>query len=376
MQRLTSFNTLWLAILAAMFWMGCNNEDPMPDPLAIPDSYDGSAFASHAATELAVQEQLGTLVAAIKAGRDASNTVSANSLTVAYNNGAPSLSELTTAYYRPLIEGWFPQIEAASGNAYDVDNAPAGEGGVLGGYLLEENGLELEQVVEKGGFGAILYNHAVALMSGEITTATPDQLVATFGAHPDFANSNNGDLHDNPDRAMATYAARRDPADGTGFYTTLRDAFIKLQAAVQAGEDYTAERDEALATIQENWEKANAATVINYLYAAIDKLSVEDPTGDQIGSALHSYSEGVGFLHGWKGIDPAYRMITDDQIDELLVLMNAPAGETPSSYLLFTDSFNELAELEQAIEQLQTIYGFTDAQLESFKFNYVSQQGR
>jgi hypothetical protein len=366
---------LILLAVVAMTLMACNNESDTPGPLEIPDTYDGSAFASNAATELTVTSQLSSLTSAIKEGRDPANTVAADDLNTLFTTGTPSLADVTTDYYQTLVEGWFPEIEAASGNTYDVDNAPNGEGGVLGGYLLEENGLELEQMVEKGMFGAALYNHAVTLMSGEITEATSDQLIAIFGANPSFPNSDDGDQHSNPDAFLAKYAARRDPNDGTGYYTTMRDAFIKLQAAVKAGEDYNPERDEALETIKDTWEKANAATVINYLYAAIDKLS-GNPDNATIGSALHSYSEGVGFLHGWKSVDQNYRLISDAQIDEILVLMNAPAGQTPSSYLLFQDSFNELAELEDAISELQDVYGFTAAQLESFKFNYINQQDR
>jgi hypothetical protein len=376
---MTQIRIFLLLILASLLMVACKKEEDMedetPTPLEIPSSYDGSAFAANAATELAVTGQLSTLTAAIKEGRDAANPVSASNLSSLYSAGSPSVSDVSTNYYQSLVEGWFTQIQSASGNTYDVANAPSGDGGVLGGYLLEENGLELEQTVGKGLFGAALYNHAVTLMSGEITEATSDRLVAIFGANPSFPNSNNGDKHSNPDAFMATYAARRDPNDGTGYYTTLRDAFIKLQAAAKAGDEYTAERDEALATIQENWEKANAATAINYLYAAISKLN-GNPDDETIGSALHSYSEGVGFLHGWKTIDQNYRIITDAQINQILTLINAPAGEEPTSYLLFTDSFNQLPKLEQAISQLQDIYGFTNAQLESFKFNYVNQQDR
>jgi hypothetical protein len=365
-----------MACLAALLLVACKNEGEDPEPLVIPDRYDGSAFATNAATEIDVVDRLGDLASEMQAGRDAANTVNAAGLQLAYDLNTPSLSSLTTSYYRRLVEAWFLEIEAASGQAYDLDNAPAGDGGVLGGYLFKAQALELEQMVEKGLFGAALYQHAVSLMQGTLTAATPDQLIAIFGAHPDFANSDNSDLHAHPDRAMANYAARRDPADGTGFYTTLRDAFIQLQAAIQAGEAYQVERDEALATIQQTWEQANAATVINYLYATVTKLSVTDPSDAQVGSAMHSYSEAVGFLHGWKGIDANYRRITDADIDALLILLNAPADAQPTSYLLFTDSFNQLPQLTQAIEQLQDIYGFSDAQLESFKFNYVSQQER
>jgi len=362
-----------LLLLPALLWVAC---EPDLAPLEIPEAYDGSEFAAHAETELAVMDQLGTLASTLKEGRDPANTVSVADLSADFTAGSPSVSDITTAYYRNLVEDWLPQVEAASGQNFDLDQVPNGDGGVLGGHLLEANGLELEQMIEKGLFGAALYHHAITLMSGELTEATADQLLAIYGAHPDFANSDNSDLHSNPDRALAKYAARRDPADGTGLYTTLRGAFIKLQAALQAGPEYEAEAQEALATIQENWEKANAATAINYLLATINKLNVSDPSDDQIGSALHSYSEAVGFLHGWRMLPDEYRLITDGQIDDLLVLMNAPVDAAPSSYLLATDSFNELPDLQVAIDELQGIYDFTPAEVASFEFNQVNQQGR
>lgn len=360
--------TVLLALLA-----GCEQD---PEPLMVPDQYDGSNFAANAATELAVLEQLSTLTGTIKAGRDASVTVSATQATVEFNAGNPSLATLATPYYSGLVSGWLPEVEAASGKTFTFTEAPSGTGGVAGGYLFDENGLELEQMVEKGLFGAALYNHAITLMSGDIDETTADRLVAIFGAQPEFVNSDNGDLHSNADAFMAKYAARRDPADGTGLYTSIRDAFIRLQAAAAAGPDYQSDVDAALADIQELWEKANAATVINYLTTTITRLSAANPSEDEIGGAMHAYSEAVGFLHGWRTLNTDYRLITDGQIDQLLVLMNAPAGETPTSYLLVTDSFNELGDLQTAIDELQSIYGFTDAEVASFALNQVNAQGR
>lgn len=346
------------------------------DPLAIPDEYDGSSFAVNAATELEVVNQLGQMATYLEEGRDPGFPLSSTTLTIDFSNGSPSLSSLSSTYYRGLIEQWIPEVSAASGKTYSFDDAPNGDGGVIEGYLFDENGLELQQMIEKGMYGAVLYRYAISLMRGTIDVTTSDRLIAIFGAHPDFANSGNADLHNNPDRFIAKYAARRDPADGTGFYTRMQDAFILLQAATQAGADYQPEMQEALEAIQENWEKANAATVINYLSSAISTLSSSSPSDEDIAGAIHSYSEAVGFLHGWRTLNDDYRLITDDQIDDLLVMMNAPAGETPTSYLLVTNSFSELPDLQAAIDEIQDIYGFTDAEVAGFAINQVSTQGR
>jgi len=361
---------LLLSVLALL--TSCKQET---EPLVIPDSYDGSGFAANAATELAVRSQLSALSSGMKVGRDAANTVDAATLESLFEAGSPSLSTVATDYYGGLVEGWLPELAAASGQTYDWENAPAGNGGVLGSYLLDENGIELEQLVEKGLFAGALYNHAVTLVSGDITDATVDQLVAAWGAHPDFNNSDNKDLHTNADIFNAKYAARRDQNDGNGLYTTTVDQFIKLQAAVAAGEDYNTDRDDAITEIMELWEKGSQATVINYLQAAITKLSATDLDDAARGSGIHSYSEAVGFLHGFKTSTSPYRIITDAQIDELLELMNA-SGADATSYLLLTDAFNQLPKLQQAIDQIQTIYGFTNDEIESFRENWVSSQGR
>jgi hypothetical protein len=249
-------------------------------------------------------------------------------------------------------------------------------GGVYGGYLFDANGLEMEQMIDKGLYGAALYNHAITLMSQPLTTATTDQLVSIFGASPEFPNTNNTAKTQNPDRFMALYAARRDKNDGKGLYTQQKANFIKLQAAIKAGSQYKQEQEEALAAIKLTWEKASAATVINYCHAVIATLSSTNPTDAQKGAALHAYSECVGFIHGWRTLPQQHKKITDSQIDAILTLLNAPANGTPTSYKFITAPVSELPKLTQVINQLKAIYGFTDAEIEDFKNNWVVLQGR
>jgi hypothetical protein len=244
---------------------------------------------------------------------------------------------------------------------------------MYGGYLFDENGTEIEQLIEKGAFGAAAYNHAVKLANGPLTPATADQLMAILGMNPTFPSSN-ASKHPKPDRAMAVYAARRDKNDGNGYYSQLKFNFIKLQAALNGGTNYTTDRDEALTAIFTTWEKVNAATVINYCHAVISTMSNTSTTDAQKASALHAHGENVAFLHGWRTISS--KKITDAQTDELLALLNSAPNTTPTPYLFVTDSVNQLPKLQQIISKLQAIYGFSSAEIEDFKKNWITEQNR
>jgi hypothetical protein len=375
-----TYKPLFTLFIAAAALSACNNDDDaqLRNPLAIPSAYDGTSFEANSATEMAVLSQLAVLTNKAKEGRVNGVEVSYNELDALYQAGNPSLKDVSTPYFATLMHGegaYLYELAKASGGTY-VPGPPTGEGGTLGGYLFDENGLELEQLLEKGQFGAVLYKHATDLLQGPVTPQTVDKLLAVFGANPTFPNTPNAASTPSPDRFMANYAARRDKNDGQGLYSQMKNAFIKLQAAAKAGAIYDAEKQEAIDALILTWEKVNAATAINYCHTTISTLSATNPSNDQIGNALHAYGEGVGFIHGWKTIPAQYKRISDAEIDEILVLFNAPANGTPTSYKFVTDPVNELPKLQQIIEQLQDIYGFTDQEIEDFRSNWVTVQGR
>jgi hypothetical protein len=372
-------NIVLLFIVAGLTIMSCKKKDK--EDLQIPENYDGQSFAANTLIQTSLLNQLAALTDAMKAGRTQGVVVEKQALVNLFIVGNPSLANEITAYFKGNLEGmggWFDELAKSSGGTW-TPQAPDGtsEGGVYGGYLFDENGVELEQLGEKGQFGATLYNHAVKLMSGTITSATVDQLLAIYGAKPQFANSGSSNVDVSiRDVGMANYAARRDKNDGTGLYSQMKREFIKLQVYVKAGQDYNTERNETLKNIQLLWEKINAATVINYCHSPIATLSGTNPTDAQIGAALHAIAEGIGFIHGFKTINPNFRKITDAQIDNILVLLNAPANGVATTYLFATSPATELQKLQQIITTLQSIYGFTNQEVEDFKFNWVAVQGR
>jgi len=344
-------------------------------PLVLPTTYDNTAFEQNAASQLSVLSAINDMTTEAKKGRQLGGKVSESLLKSSFSNGNPSVKSQTTTYFAGKLENeWFAEIAKASGTTYTPGNpATKGQGGMYGGYLFDENGTEIEQLIEKGAFGAAAYNHAVKLANGPLTPATADQLMAILGMNPTFPSSN-ASKHPKPDRAMAVYAARRDKNDGNGYYSQLKFNFIKLQAALNGGTNYTTDRDEALTAIFTTWEKVNAATVINYCHAVISTMSNTSTTDAQKASALHAHGENVAFLHGWRTISS--KKITDAQTDELLALLNSAPNTTPTPYLFVTDSVNQLPKLQQIISKLQAIYGFSSAEIEDFKKNWITEQNR
>jgi len=371
---MTRTNLLFLVLLGGLTLLltACGNDDDDNNPtLNVPENYDGSNFESNAAVELQKLSELSALSSTMKAGRTEGTQVAESEMISTFS----PLEAITTSYFTGRIKGWFPVLAAASGNTFDYTTAPNNDGGVLGGYLFSPEGLEPEQLVEKGLFGAALYNHALTVKNAaNFSAADVDKLVAIYGAKPTFANTDK--TGEDKDIFAAKYTARRDKNDGEGLYRKAQAALIRAQAAAKAGESFTSERENAVNDFLMYWEKSNAATVINYLHSTTSKLSQTEVSPEDVGSALHAYSEAVGFLHGWRMLPAGERIITDTEIDEILTLMLAPQNATATSYLLAQAPFETLPQLTEAIEKLQVIYGFSEQDIEDFRKNWVNEQGR
>jgi hypothetical protein len=369
-------NLFFCTFLSLILLSSCEKDK---DPLAIPTTYESANFATNVATEAGVRSQMSALTKYMKKAEKVENTLTLDSLTYFFSsNGSPSLSSITQGYYKNLIEGsFFQTMVACSGKDYDPANgATATNGGVFGARLLDKRAKETLQEIEKGLFEAALYNHFINLTKGTIDEATVDQMVSIYGAHPNFPNTNTAANTPTPDGFIALYAARRDKADGTGPYTRIRDQFIKLKAAVGAGKDYNEERDQAIADIKLLMEEALMATVIHYGYTGLSKLTTSSPSATTISGGLHDLGEAVGFTHGFKAIPQSERKITDAQIDEILALLLAPAGQDASMYRFVTEGTTALPNITAYQQKIKAIYGFTDAEMEDFKNNWISVQMR
>jgi hypothetical protein len=375
-------NIAILAVIAIFGLTSCKKKEKEESKpvLQIPSNYDGANFTTNSTNTKTIADQLTALVNKAKEGRDSTKIVSKTDLDNLFTTGTTSLASIATTYYKNRLDaatGWFNDLAQASGSGY-TPGSFVDQGGVYGGYLFDENGLELEQMIEKGLFGAALYNYVVSLLANNPTSATVDQALVLYGAKPAFANSGSATVPaENRDIFMANYAARRsDINDNNSLYIQLKNQFIRLQAAIKQGSQFNDDRNDAISKIKLTWEKVNAATAINYCHSATSTLSSTNPTTAQKAGALHSICEAIGFLHGYRTVPQEHKKITDAQIDEVLTLLNAPYNGTPTPYTFITDATNQVPKLQQVITKLKDIYGFTSTEIESFKKNWVAEQGR
>lgn len=350
----------------------CLNEEATPE-LLIPMVYPDDNFDTNVATERQVRTELIELRAALnEAEANAQDSTSTTPADITYPT---NLRGITLTSFATNANSWINELERAanSGMPFDLENAPTGEGGILGTRLLDENGLELEQLIEKGSYGAALFNHAVTVLTTvTITPETIDQMVEIFGASPAFP----GDDADpnNPDIFAAQYAERRsDHENETGPYYEIRNSLIIAKAALTDGRsEFEQTIISALNSFLLSWEQSNFATVIYYCNEARNKFAQAnneiDPVQKNIllGDAFHAYAEAVGFTYGWLGVP--VKFISDEQIQSLLTSLKSAPGLTPTSFEFAQDA-STLTSFDSIIDQIQTIYGFSDENVTSFFVN-------
>lgn len=357
----------WYLIAAlALVFVGCKeDEEPM---LVIPSTYTSDNFDANVTAENTVVDELSSVTSA---ANDAESN--AQSSTVAPITYPSTLSSVTLASYRTQVEGFLVCLVNAANSPTGfqnpgVGNSPANgeEGGLLGTRLLDENGLELEQMIQKGSFGAALYNHALTVINGDLSNSSAiDKLVEIHGTEVTFDPAST--------TAAATYSRRRSNLEAqTGFFFDIKNNLITAKAAIEGGDDFIEERDAALASYLLNWEKSNFATVIYYANSAKTQIQAasslaDGPSKDEaFGNAMHAYAEGVAFAAGFRGL--SNKMITDAQIDSILSDLLAPAGQVPTSHR-FLNEASLLSNLDNVISTVQGVYSFSDAEVSSFYVN-------
>jgi uncharacterized protein YcfL len=374
MKTLHYLQKLTTLVVFGLILVGCSDDDEgTGNPtLEVPTEYISTNYSANVAAENTVVSELANLTSAANtAERNANDMVPTDASIFTYDNSLV-LWNVTEPNYRSLVEGWIDELVKSANAPYVFVNpglngtpATGDEGGILGDRLFDENALELEQMIQKGQFGAALYNHAITVVNaiktgaeGFTSSAAIDRLVEIHGTGPAFDVSNT--------TAAATYSRRRSNLTAeTGFFFDIKQNLLTAKAAMEAGSDFNEERDAALDEYLLNWEKSNFATVIYYVNATITQL--QNATNDkQLGDAMHAYAEGVAFAHGFKRLST--KVISDAEIDEILEAFLAPEGKIPASHR-FLNEAALLNTLPPVIDKLQDIYGFTDAEVISFYVN-------
>jgi len=231
---------------------------------------------------------------------------------------------------RQRFYGYFTAVEAASKMHGQV--AEAGKAGLLDNkYLVDENGFEYGQFIQKGLMGAMMLDQISNIYLGTEKQNADNQTIVS--------GKNYTQLEHHWDEAYGyltanAYFPMKDPNDNTkwlesylggyvrqvgtevgGNPAAVYLAFLKGRAAVVNNDATT--RNEQIAYIRTSLEKAIATIAVSYLNKT--KTATTD------GSKFHALSEATGFVYSLRF---AYNAkVSKAKSDELLgILMNKTNG--------------------------------------------------
>jgi hypothetical protein len=308
-----------LALAAASVFMftGCDPDDDDPiNELEVPSTY---VFERNGSSSVAYtgQTNRGDMLAQLTTKMKTANTLgnapldAQELLNMFRNENSPfpvtytqKLSDKCFQNDVEMFEGWLTELAA---NSAVQQTASDGNAGVLvegnsdptTGYIVNDKGIELIQLVEKGLMGAVFYFQAMEayLTSERMGTTGNDDVVegqnytnqehwfdeafGYFGATVDFPAS------PADDRYWAKYANSRSSGLYPGINEELSLAFRTARAAITA-KDYEA-RDEAIRDIQEKWAIVSAGTAVDYLSQSLSS------TGIATYRKHHALSEYIAF---------------------------------------------------------------------------------
>ena len=248
--------------------------------------------------------------------------LNANTSKVISSKTAGSLSASEADAERQRFIGYMQKLATVS-QSYN-QTAVQGQAGLLGGKrLVDENGIEYNQIIAKGLIGALMLDQISNVYLGtgkqDVDNETPKEgkNYTTMEHHWDEAY---GYLTRN-----ATYPVKgselflgeyaRQGAGVHGGADQLFFAFLKGRAAI-VNKDYTT-RDEQIAYIRAELEKAVATVAISY-------LNKTNAASDDA-SRFHALSEGVGFIYSLRYAYAA--KMSGAKSDELMnKLMNKTNG--------------------------------------------------
>ncbi len=308
-------------LLSAFCFTACNqNDDPTLDvPATYEFTRDGNSTVDHSG-----QTERLNMLSLLSTYMKASNTVGATALDAQKlkdmfaneNNpfdGATFTKDLKSKCFQNDVAAYEAYMDRLAASSTATGAASEGVAGVLVdgspdptvGYRVDENGVEMIQVIEKGLIGAVFFYQAMEvylsadrmgfvgnsdLVEGENYTAMEhyfDEAFGYFGVPVDFPNQSSiGNV-----TWWGAYCNRRNNDLYPGLNDEIATAFRTARAAIVA-KDYEA-RDEAIRTVQEKWAVVCAATAVDYMIQALDP-------NIEVYKKHHALSEGIGFMNSLK----------------------------------------------------------------------------
>lgn len=235
---------------------------------------------------------------------------------------AASFSATAADAERQRFMGYFNKLESIS--MLNSQTASQGQAGLLGGKrLVDEKGIEYGQVVSKGLMGAMMLDQIVNVYLGTEKQSVDNNITVDGKNYTEmehhwdeaygYLTSNAVYPTDGEESYLGGYAAQGTSVHGTP--EQLFMAFLKGRAAIVNNDLDT--RDEQIAYIREELEKAIATVAISYLN------KTNSATSDD--SRFHALSEGVGFIYSLRYANNA--KVNAAKSDELMdSLMNKADG--------------------------------------------------
>lgn len=319
--RFSNLLLLGLLTCATASFTACNQDDDNDTGLDVPSSYEFTRDGTSTVSYTGQTERL-NMLSLLSTYMKTSNTVGAPALDAqklkdmfANENepfeGATFSANLKSKCFENDVATYEAYMDRLAADSEATGTASEGVAGVLVegsvdptvGYRVDENGVEMIQVIEKGLIGAVFFYQAMEvylsadrmgmvgnddLVSGENYTAMEhyfDEAFGYFGVPTDFP-VNTSEL-----QWWGVYCNRRNNDLYPGINEEIATAFRTARAAIVA-KDYEA-RDEAIRTIQEKWAIVCAGTAVDYMLRALNP-DVE------VYVKHHALSEGIGFMNSLK----------------------------------------------------------------------------
>ncbi|MBC8144124.1 MAG: DUF4856 domain-containing protein, partial [bacterium] len=290
-----------------------------------------------------------------------------------------------------LIRGW---IRTVAANSQDVNKLGTAA------VLLDDNGLDLGEMINKVMLGSIAYyqatsvylnslldkNNAVAAVdaNGGALAFTEmehgwDEAFGYFGAARDFARysdaqlagtsadysyDSNGDgkidFRSEYNYTFARYAGRRDRSAGSDLTKEIFDAFLAGRTAIvnkaSVDELIARRRDVSLA-----WERIIAATAVHYMNDVERSMRGLDTTSAAATVVRHQWSEMKGYVIALQF--NSLKTISDARLNELHTLIGSkPVIADAAS----AENVDYRASITSARAIIKSVYGFTDAQMNAW----------
>jgi hypothetical protein len=317
-----------LLSLGAFFLTGCEDDDANQPALDIPETYDFTNVSYDGQTQRL--NQMIEMTTYKKTANTSGVSLDANRLLAMYANAEGAnfggsynddkqLRNKTLSAVQADFDSYFESIALASQSDLPAAEGVAGVAVSADGtkqYLLNDKGVELTQIIEKGLMGACFYYQATAVYLGEERMNADNETVIP---------GEGTEMEHHWDEAFGYLGVQRAfpvVTDGAAFWgkycndrnallntnQELMDALLKGRAAISANRLDI--RDEAITEARAAWEKVVAGTAIHYVNSTIENY-------DDFALRAHAISEAVAFVYSLK-FNPE-KTLDNSALDNILV---------------------------------------------------------